>query len=288
MDNPSPNEGPLPHDRPSSHEGPFPHEGRVIRDDIRIDASPEDIWRAWVDPECVPQWFVERAKGEMEVGKTFEWLWDEAGEAAVNHVLSVEPPRRLLLRHDLPEGPTYLEITIEQEDGQSILRLVQSGFGDGRLWDEQYDGMASGWMLALAVLKIFAERYLNRQRTEIMVLRESPFDREGLLTLQRTQDGLGRWLTSKADIGTKVGEPVTVVFQNGHTLTGRVLRQTPYETSWSWEEIDGILEFKAFRGEHWGSQVGVRVMSWLEDTSALDGLHPWLKQAVETLVDVIG
>ena len=44
----------------------FEHTGRVIRDEIRIAAPPEAIYKAWSDPDSVTAWFVSR----MEVGET--------------------------------------------------------------------------------------------------------------------------------------------------------------------------------------------------------------------------
>ena len=266
------------------NEREIPHTGRSIRDEIRIGARPEIVWQAWADPARVPCWFADRAEGEMEAGNTVTWYWDNGHEQMAHRVLLAEPPRRLVLEHDLPEGLTYIEVTIEQEGGQSVLRLVQSGFGEGPEWDERFDGMASGWMVALAILKHFAERYFERRRTEILVLQDAKFDREELLGLQRTAGGLGRWLSRSAEVGSSVGEPVKIVFENGQTLTGQVLRQTPYETLWSWDEIDGVLEIKAFRGVHWGSKVGIRVMSWLDDVSSLSGMDEWLGKAVTALV----
>ncbi len=259
------------------------HEGRAIEDEIRIAAPPEVIWQAWADPSKVVSWFVDRAEGRMEIGETVRWFWDSTDEGMTHQVLAADPQRRLLLALDVPQGATLLEITIEQDHGHSVLRLVQSGFGHGAEWDEQYDGMASGWMIALAILKHFVERYFDRKRTEVMVLEETRFDQEALQGLQRTDEGLGRWLSRSGSVGTAVGDPVRLVLADGRTLTGTVLRQTPFETLWSWDEIDGVIELKAFRGPHWGSHVGIRVMSWLEDAGDLMDLEDVLGKVVDKL-----
>lgn len=264
------------------------HTGREIRDEIRIDAPAEVVYQAWADPETVQAWFVSRAEGRMEPGETVRWSWDSSGEGMAHRVIKAEPPRRILLELGLPQGVTLLEITIEQNEGYSLLRLVQSGFGEGEEWDDQYEGMLSGWMIALAVLKHFAERYLERKRTEVMVLNDAEFDREDMLELQRTEDGLSRWLIRSGTVGENVGDPVQLVFADGRTLSGRVLRQTPYETLWSWDEIEGVLEIKAFRGTPWGSKVGVRVMSWLDDVSDLADLPDFLGGVVGTLAGLLG
>jgi uncharacterized protein YndB with AHSA1/START domain len=265
----------------------FEHSGRVIRDEMRIAAEPEAIYRAWSDPQSITGWFVGRMEGRMEVGETVDWYWDSAGPAMSQTVLVADAPHRIVTAMDLPQGVSYLEVTIEQEGGHSVLRLVQSGFGEGPEWDAEYESMLSGWMVALAVLKFFAERYLGRRRREVLVLMDASFDREGVLQLQRTEEGLAHWLTRSGAPGEAVGEPVRLVLENGRTLTGSVLRNTSYETLWSWDEIEGVLEIKAFRGASWGSKVGIRLSSWMEDAAELADIEGWLTTVVGKLVDVL-
>lgn len=265
----------------------FKHRGRILRDEIRVEAPPELVYRAWSTPDLVTAWFVGRMEGRMEVGETVRWRWDETGPGMSQRVLVAEPPRRLVTAMELPMGLTYLEVTIEQEGGHSILRLVQSGFGDGPTWNDQYESMLSGWMVALAILKLFVERYLGRRRRELVFLSEAPFDRERILALQRTESGLAKWLTRSGAPGRAVGEPVRLILENGKVLTGTVLRTTASETVWSWDEIEGVVEIKAFRTPDWGSRVGVRISSWLRDAAELTDVEAWLPGVVEKLAGLL-
>lgn len=270
-----------------SDEAEFEHSGRLIEDEVRIEASPEDVYRAWADPETITAWFLGRMEGRMEEGETVEWYWDESDPGMTHRVVVAEPPHRLVTRMELPQGVSYLEVTIEQEGGHSVLRLVQSGFGEGPEWDDEYEGMLSGWMIALAILKFFAERYFGRKRREIVVLADASFDREEILELQRSEGGLSRWLTRSGAPGEEVGKPVRLVLENGRTLTGTVLRNTSQETLWSWDEIEGVVELKAFRGAAWGSKVGIRISSWMETAADLAELEGWLTSVVGKLASVL-
>jgi uncharacterized protein YndB with AHSA1/START domain len=270
-----------------SEEAKFEHSGRVIRDEMRIAAPPEAVYRAWSDPDTITSWFVGRMEGRMEAGETVTWYWDDSGPGMSQQVVVAEPPHRLVTRMDLPQGASYLEVTIEQQGGHSVLRLVQSGFGEGPDWDDQYEAMLSGWMIALAILKFFAERYIGRKRREVVVLADASFEREEILDLQRSEDGLARWLTRSGAPGEAVGQPVRLVLENGVTLTGTVLRNTSYETLWSWDEIEGVVELKAFKTAGWGSKVGLRISTWMEDVAELADLEGWLKAAVGRLADLL-
>lgn len=265
----------------------FEHSGRMIRDEIRIAAPPEAVYRAWSDPRTVTAWFVGRMEGRMEAGETVTWRWDDAGPGMSQRILVADPPHRLVTAMDLPQGVSYLEVTIEQDEGHSVLRLVQSGFGEGADWDDQYESMLSGWMVALAILKFFVERYLDRKRREIVVLADASFDREEVLELQRSEGGLARWLTRSGAPGDAVGKPVRLVLENGMTLSGTVLRNTSYETLWSWDEIEGVVELKAFREANWGSKVGIRISSWLEDAAELADIEGWVRAVVGKLATVL-
>lgn len=44
---------------------------RTIRVQVRTTAPPERVWEAWANPEKLAQWFVDRAKGELEEGSTY-------------------------------------------------------------------------------------------------------------------------------------------------------------------------------------------------------------------------
>jgi uncharacterized protein YndB with AHSA1/START domain len=265
----------------------FEHTGRRIEDEMRIGAPPEQVYGAWSDPDLLTSWFIGRMEGRMEEGETVTWLFDDSGPGMSQTIVLAEPPHRLVTRMDLPQGPSFLEVTIEPDGEGSVVRLVQSGFGEGPEWDDQYEGMLSGWMIALAILKIFVERYFGRDRREIVVLADAAFDRADAVNLQRTEDGLARWLTRSGEPGEEVGDPVRLVLEDGTTLTGRVLRNTPQETVWSWDEKEGVLEIKAFRGAGWGSKVGVRISSWLEDLSELADLEEWLTSVVERLAGAL-
>lgn len=268
-------------------EPDFEHRGRIIEDEVRVEASAEAIYRAWADPEAITGWFVGRMEGRMRAGETITWHWAEEQGGMSQRVLVADPPHRLVTEMELPTGVSYLEVTVRQEGGHSVVRLVQSGFGTGPEWDAQYEGMLSGWMIALAVLKLFAERYLDRRREEILLLREAPFEPDRIRALQRTEGGVARWLARSGSPGSAVGDPVRLVLDDGRTLTGTVLRTTRSETLWSWDEIGGVVEIKAYQGPHWGSKVGLRISSWLKDAAELADLEGWLSAAVGRLVDVL-
>lgn len=228
---------------------------------MRTRATPEAVWEAWTDPEKIAHWFVDRARGKPEVGTTFTWIFEKFGHEIPYEVVSAEPGRRFALAGEVPKsGPFLLEVTIAREGGETVVTLVNSGFLDGAEWDEEYQGIVSGWTQALAILKHYLENYAGRPKRALLVVQPAAFEYSQLLPFYSTAEGLDRWLTTSASIGG-AGEPCALRLANGRSLTGRVLSKTGWEVAISAEEIDGVLELKGFRAGP-GRVVAARLLSW--------------------------
>lgn len=62
-------------------------------------------------------------------------------------IVEIDPPRRLAFTWD--ERPKYGITTctidfVPEADG-ALLRLTHTGFGDGKSWDDLYNGSNGGW-----------------------------------------------------------------------------------------------------------------------------------------------
>ena len=144
--------------------------------------------------------------------------------------------------------------------GKTIVTLVNSGFLEGGAWDEEYEGIVSGWALALALLKLYVELYFGSPKSTLLLVQPAAFEYPRLAPLFSTAEGLSSWLASRVEMGPP-GTACAFVFDDGVTLNGRVLAASRREVACSWPELDGAFELKAFRtGE--GRVVGLRITSW--------------------------
>jgi uncharacterized protein YndB with AHSA1/START domain len=264
-------------------------EGRVIRKELRTSASPEQVWRAFADPEVLAQWFVDRATGSAQPGETITWYFDGFGIEAPQQVMEAEPGKRLVMRSKWDAASTVpwqiLDIRIAREGGETVLRLVHSGFAEGAAFEEEYDGVDSGWSIVLASLKHYLENWSGKPKSEVLAIRTAAFEYEDLRPLQRTGSGLSRWLTQKGVLGD-VGSPVRLVLRSGRALTGRVLAMTRSECLWSWDEVNGVLELKSFGGG--GTRMlGVRAALWNASPVLVAELQRELDEAVDRLVQAV-
>ncbi len=263
-------------------EKKFDHQGRTIRAEIETSATPQQAWEAWADPEKIAQWFTDRANGEAQAGATMTWFFDKFGYALPYQVVDAEPGKLFVLKWQPPQGNAgILEVRIERQGGTTLVKLINSGFRDDAAWNDEYEGVASGWRMALAILKHYLENYFGHCKTTILVLRPASFGYEQLREYFLEQAKLARWLMASGSIG-KVGDSCHLKLCDDGPLTGEVLAVTQREVTISWKEIGGTLELKGFS---MGPQrmLGVRVFSWRLDALEAKKIEKQMEGAVQRL-----
>lgn len=226
---------------------PIEHSGRIIRAETRTKATPEQAYEAWADPQKIAQWFTDKAEGKAEPGATMTWIFQRFNYRIPYEVLIAQPDEKFAIRWNPPHGmsPGILEVTISKEGGDTVIRLVNSGFREGAEWNEEFEGVRSGWQMALPILKHYLDHYYGMPRGTFLATRPAEFSFEDVVPFHRSEHGLRQWLTISGGYG-EVGEPFVLQLQEGGPVTGRVLARSERETTLSWDEIRGVLEVKAF------------------------------------------
>lgn len=251
--------------------------------EIRISSDPESVWAAWAEPEHVRRWFSDDAHGRLEEGGELVHVFDGHGEHRYS-VVEVAAPRRLVLEGEMDGLAFRQEVQIRRDGGTTVLRLVHSGFGPSDPDSEIVQGIDSGWTMALALLKHYVEHRFGREKTSISAFRPARFEYDTLLREWYMDGaGLGRWLT-EADGGIEATGEVALTLRGGDTLTGSVLARTDHEVSVSWQEVDGVLELKAFGSGPETRILGPRVITWSDDPRRIDRLRSTLEEAADRLV----
>jgi uncharacterized protein YndB with AHSA1/START domain len=138
---------------------------------IEIKATPEEVFRAVTDPEQIVKWFAPYARVDPRVGGEYVISW--VPEMQGGGVISVwDPPHHFAGYRERSvafssqgkpvETGAAQKIVVDYYieaigDGMTRLRLVQSGFGPGAAWDDEYESTKSGWAQFLKKLKEILE-----------------------------------------------------------------------------------------------------------------------------------
>jgi uncharacterized protein YndB with AHSA1/START domain len=144
-----------------------PTSKRSIELSVEVPGTPAEVWTAIATGTGISSWFVPAAVAEEEGGEVTMDFGAYGKETT--RVTAWEPPHRFVY-----EGPESGERVLAYEwlvearaGGTCIVRLVNSGFGTGSDWDDDYDGMASGWKLFLENLRLQLTHFRG-QRTRGM------------------------------------------------------------------------------------------------------------------------
>jgi uncharacterized protein YndB with AHSA1/START domain len=259
------------------------HKGRVIRTELRTTAPPEHVWAAWTDPARIAQWFTDGAEGEPRAGTIFWWIFDRFGYRIPYQVLEAIPNERFVLKGEMQgRPPGILEITIRREGGRTVMTLVNSGFLEGAEWDEEFQGIDSGWNMATAALKLYLENYYGQPKTQMLAMRPAQFTMAQLGPYYRRAEHLAKWLTASGGIGP-VGSPCALVLRGGMKVTGIVLVETGREVAVTWNEIRGTLELKAFSMGPDKKMVCLRGVGWGLDAARAKSIEEGMSAALGRL-----
>jgi uncharacterized protein YndB with AHSA1/START domain len=134
-----------------------------IERDIMISAPIERVWAVITEPEHVGKWFGDAgAEIDLRPGGEFRCSWGQYG-TVLGVVVKVEPPTFFSYRWARPLGAsvqpgnsTLVEFSLTSEGKGTRLRVVESGFRDLNLSDDDRAKYAGenyeGWAKELAEL----------------------------------------------------------------------------------------------------------------------------------------
>jgi uncharacterized protein YndB with AHSA1/START domain len=265
---------------------PLRHEGRMMDLEIKTSASPEHAWLAWADPQKISQWFVDSARGEAKRGGTMTWIFDKFAYEIPYRVVDAIPGKLFALGGELPGRPPFLlEVRISRDEGETLIRVVNSGFLDGGKWDDEYEGVLSGWQMSLALLKYYLERHYGEPKRSFLALQSARYPMSDVRSWFVDPDHLGEWLTASAAETRppdRIGAPVRIPLSKSDIIEGDTLALTKSEVAVSWERERCVLELKAFKmGPN--DMVAIRGTTWGANPSRVAEIEALCTRAIERL-----
>jgi uncharacterized protein YndB with AHSA1/START domain len=150
---------------------------RAIDLSIQVPGTPEEVWRAIATGPGISSWYVPHHV-EEQAGGAARASFGPGPEMQVDgRVAAWEPPHRIVFDDGEGAGGLAFEWLVQARDGGScVVRLVNTGFGDGGEWDDQYDALQEGWKLFLLNLRLHLEHFRGREAASALPVGMWPGD----------------------------------------------------------------------------------------------------------------
>jgi uncharacterized protein YndB with AHSA1/START domain len=127
---------------------------QIVRE-VKIAASPEEVFAYLTDPKKLQRWQAVSAQVDLRVGGEYSMVV-ASSHLARGSFVEIDPPRRLVYTfgwqdHDLVSpGSTKIEIDLERDGDYTLLHFVHSGLPS----DDEVALHTKGWTHYLARLEI--------------------------------------------------------------------------------------------------------------------------------------
>ncbi|NNM32259.1 MAG: SRPBCC domain-containing protein [Gemmatimonadetes bacterium] len=144
---------------------------RDVDMEVQVDAPADAVWRALTQPEEISRWFAPSVSGEPGPGGHITVSW--GGGEWTSKIVAWDVGRHLGLRDMVPEGQeapepgTALDYFVEEREGKTVVRMVNSGFSAGDDWDDYFHMLENGWAFFLWNLRHYLERHRGSPRNMI-------------------------------------------------------------------------------------------------------------------------
>jgi uncharacterized protein YndB with AHSA1/START domain len=143
--------------------------GFVAKASADIDASPQEVWDALIDPDRIEEYmFGTRVSTDWEVGSPIIWRGDWQGKQYEDkgEILEYQPQRRLSYSHysplsgepDLPENYHTVTIDLAPYEKGTTVTLAQ----DNNATEEAREHSEANWQSMLDGLKEHLEEGIGR------------------------------------------------------------------------------------------------------------------------------
>ncbi|HEX8615947.1 MAG TPA: SRPBCC domain-containing protein [Thermoanaerobaculia bacterium] len=132
-----------------------------VEAEIAIDADEATVWRALTEGEELKRWFPLDARVRPGAGGAVWLSWGEGMDWEAP--IEIWEPNKHLRTVDPAPSKVAVDYYIESKGGETVLRIVQSGFAEDA-WEDELDTLNGGWRAFLATLRNYLERHRGEPR----------------------------------------------------------------------------------------------------------------------------
>ena len=132
-----------------------------------VRAPRERVYDAVATAEGLDGWFTTGAEVDPRPGGAIHWRWRDWGPDRVTaedagRVVEATPPERFVFEwHGQGEPATTVELTFEEREDGTVVRLRERGYLDTPAGRRGLMNCSTGWGEALTLLKFYVEHGLR-------------------------------------------------------------------------------------------------------------------------------
>lgn len=153
------------HPIPDPMGSPDP-ERRRIELAIEVPGTVDEVWETIATGPGITSWYVPHTVEERAGGAATARFGPGPEMAIPGRVHVWEPPHRIVFGSDqLADGLAFEWLVEPKDEATCVVRLINSGFGNGMPWDDQYDDMYGGWTLFLRNLWLHRTHFPGQRAT---------------------------------------------------------------------------------------------------------------------------
>ena len=182
---------------------------RYVEVETEVPGTPEEVWQAIATGQGISAWFVPTKLEEREGGDIV--LDFGPGMESKGVIKAWDPPRRFVGENSEgmgPGSPTVAdEWTVEARSGGNCrVRVVHSWFASTDDWDNQFEGVESGWPSFFRILKIYLAHFRGQPSEGIPLMAMSSESKSAVWNKLLGSLGLAR-LAEGQRVETAPGAP---------------------------------------------------------------------------------
>lgn len=196
---------------------------RKIVKEVFVQAPPDVVWRALTDAEELKRWFPVDARVQPGKGGSI-WISFGGGVEGTAPITAWEPNRRFEWTETRGAVKLAVDFQLEAKSGGTVVRLVNSGFGAGPDWDDEFHMTEGGWAYFTQHLRWYLERHRGKPRGLITFRELVPLTRAEAYGRLTGPSGLSR---DDGLVATPLGTPYETTTALGDRLSGTIVASSP-------------------------------------------------------------
>ena len=226
---------------------------RIVKE-VFVQAPPDVVWRTLTDAEELTRWFPVDARVKPGKGGSI-WISFGGGVEGEAPITAWEPNRRFEWTETRGAVKLAVDFQLEAKSGGTVVRLVNSGFGAGPDWDDEFHMTEGGWAYFTQHLRWYLERHRGKPRHLIALREPVTFSRAEAFLKLTGSSGLSQ---DDRIAETPLGAEYETATALGDRLSGTVIATSPdtWQLGFTIRELGDAVLFLEMEPAPTGARAG--------------------------------